>query len=59
MRLNLGLVVFLISSIPMVLFQISYILQGFSFFSFFFPQISWIMGDNDFSIRQAIGILID
>jgi hypothetical protein len=58
-RLNLGLVTFLISSTPMVLYQISYILQGFSFFLLLFPQASWIMGDNDFSMREAIGLIID
>lgn len=58
-RLNFGLGVFLISSIPMVLFQISYIFQNFSFFTFIFPQLSWISGDDDYSIRAAIGLLID
>jgi hypothetical protein len=58
-RLNTGLVIFLISSIPMVLFQISYVISTFSFFLLFFPQISWIIGNNDFSIREAIGFIID
>ena len=58
-RLNFGLGVFLISSIPMALFQIAYILQNFSIFTFIFPQISWISGGDDYSIRAAIGLLID
>lgn len=58
-RFNQGLVLFLLSSLPMIIFQISYILQGFSFFLLLFPQLSWIMGDNDFSIREAIGFIID
>lgn len=57
--LNAGFVCFLISSIPMYLFQLSYIMQSFSAFAFLFPQISWILGADDYSIRQAIGVLID
>jgi hypothetical protein len=58
-RLNFGLIAFLISSIPMVLFQISYIISCFSFFLLLFPQISWVIGDNDLTIRDAIGFIID
>lgn len=54
-----GFVLFLISSIPIFLFQISDIMYNISFFVLLFPQISWFLGDNDFSIRQAIGFLID
>lgn len=57
--LNVGLVCFLISAIPMFLFQLSYIMQSFSAFTFLFPQASWILGFDDYSIRQALGILID
>lgn len=57
--MNFGFVLFLISSIPMFLFQISDIMYNISFFVLLFPQISWFLGDNDFSIRQAIGFFID
>lgn len=57
--LKSGLVLFLISAIPMFLFQISYIFQNISFFSLLFPQVSWYLGDSDFSIRTGIGLLID
>jgi hypothetical protein len=57
--LNSGLVLFLISAIPMALFQISDIFYNISFFFLLFPQISWFLGDADLSIRAAIGILID
>ena len=57
--MKFGFVLFLISSIPIFLFQISDIMYNISFFVLLFPQISWFLGDNDFSIRQAIGFLID
>ena len=57
--LNVGFVCFLISAIPMFLFQLSYIMQSFSAFTFLFPQASWILGTDDYSIRKALGILID
>ncbi|WP_323027647.1 hypothetical protein [Gelidibacter japonicus] len=57
--IRIGLVLFLISAIPMFLFQISYIFQNISFFSLLFPQISWYLGDADYSIRTAIGLLTD
>jgi hypothetical protein len=56
--LNKGLSLFLISSIPMFLFQVSYILENFSLFSIFLPQVSWFLGEDDFSIRTAIGIFL-
>jgi len=58
-RLNIGQVSFLISAIPMFLFQLSYIIQNISFFVFMFPQASWLLGDEDYSIRGAIGLLIN
>jgi hypothetical protein len=58
-RLNIGLTLFLISSIPIFLFQISDILQNMSFFILILPQISWILGDGDYSIRAVIGLLFD
>jgi len=57
--LNIGFVAFLISSIPVALFHISYILSITSFFIFFFPEIAWLLGDGDYSIRGLIGLLID
>ncbi|RAR47239.1 hypothetical protein [Flavobacterium lacus] len=57
--INIGFIAFLISSIPMVLFQLSDILQNFSFFVFLLPQFSWLLGDGDYSIRGVIGLLID
>jgi hypothetical protein len=48
------LVLFLITSVPMVLFQISYLLQMLSFYFIIFPPISWFIGDLDFSIRDGI-----
>jgi hypothetical protein len=58
-RLNLGLVVFLISAIPIFLFQVSDLLFNISFFILLFPQVSWMLGDSDYSIRGVIGLLID
>jgi len=54
---NAGLGSFLISSIPVVLFQISYILNTFSVFIILMPFASWILGDIDFTIREAVGML--
>lgn len=48
------LVIFLISSIPMVLFQMSYLIQMLSFFTLVLPPLSWVLGDSDFSIREGI-----
>jgi uncharacterized membrane protein YhfC len=56
--LNKGLSLFLIFSIPMFLFQVSYLLENFSIFSVILPQISWFLGEDDFSIRTAIGIFL-
>jgi hypothetical protein len=56
--LNKGLSLFLIFSFPMFLFQVSYLLENFSLFSVFFPQVSWFLGEDDFSIRTAIGIFL-
>uniref|UniRef100_UPI00404A0CD8 hypothetical protein n=1 Tax=Flavobacterium sp. TaxID=239 RepID=UPI00404A0CD8 len=54
---NIGLVIFLISSLPMFLFQLSYLIQMLSFFALIFPQISWLLGSDDLSIRDALGSL--
>ncbi|MBX9889405.1 MAG: hypothetical protein K2Y30_15910 [Flavobacteriaceae bacterium] len=56
---NTGFVLFLISVIPMFLFQISDIMYNISFFILLFPQVSWFLGDGDYSIRGVIGLLID
>ena len=56
-RFDFGLICFLLSSTTMVLYQISFILQGFSFFLLMFPELSWLLGDNDFSLRKALDFL--
>ena len=56
--INKGLVLFLLLSLPMVLFQISYLIQMLSFFSIVLAPISWIIGDTDFSIREALSFFI-
>jgi len=56
--LNKGLSLFLIFSIPMFLFQVSYLFENFSLFSVFLPQVSWFLGEDDFSIRTAIRIFL-
>jgi len=56
--LNKGLSLFLIFSIPMFLFHVSFLLENFSLFSIFLPQVSWFLGEDDFSIRTAIGIFL-
>jgi hypothetical protein len=56
--LKKGLSLFLIFSIPMFLFNVSYLLENFSLFSVFLPQVSWFLGEDDFSIRTAIGIFL-
>lgn len=57
--LNICFGLFLISAIPLFLLQISDLMQNTSFFIFFFPQISWVLADDDISIRGIIGLLID
>jgi hypothetical protein len=53
--LNKGLYLFLVLSVPMVLFQISYLFQMLSLYTLFLAPISWIIGDTDFSIRDGLG----
>ena len=55
--LNRILVIFLIASIPMVLFQMSYLIQILSFFTLVLPPVSWLLGNADFSIKEGIGLL--
>jgi hypothetical protein len=46
--------IFLLSCIPYILFQISYILNTVSLFIFFIPPISWVLGENDISIKDFL-----
>ena len=55
--LNVGLVILLISSFPMFLFQLSYLIQMLSFFSIILAPVSWILGDADISIRDFFNFL--
>ena len=55
---KLGLKVFIVSTIPMVLFQLSYFLNIFSAFSVAFPFISWFIGSDDFTMKELIDIII-
>lgn len=57
-RLNTGLIIFLISAIPAFLFQVSDLLNSISCFLLALPQLSWILGDQDVSIRNAIGLFL-
>ena len=56
--LNGGLILFLLSSIPIFLFQVADIFFNISFFIFLLPPISWILGDGDYSIRAVLGLLL-
>ncbi|MEZ7509749.1 hypothetical protein QO190_12275 [Cloacibacterium sp. Arc13] len=55
--LNAGLVIFLLSSVPMFLFQLSYLIQMLSFFSIILAPVSWLLGDADISIRDFFNYL--
>jgi ABC-type uncharacterized transport system permease subunit len=46
--------VFILSSIPFLLFHISYALNSISAFSIVLPFSSWFIGDKDFSVRDFI-----
>jgi hypothetical protein len=46
--------VFILSSIPFLLFHISYALNSISVFSIVLPFSSWFIGDKDFSVRDFI-----
>lgn len=54
MLYQLSYLVFLVSTIPYILFQISYIFNTVSLFIVFMPIASWLLGDNDFSIRDFL-----
>jgi len=50
---------FFLSSIPNILFHISYITSMLSGFVISFPVISWFLGDYDPSIRELIGYIFN
>lgn len=52
--LKASFLVFLVSAIPYVLFNISYIINTISFFVFINPSASWLAGAGDFSIRDVL-----
>lgn len=54
--LNYVVAVFVISAIPVILFHLSYIISMLSGFTLGFPVFSWLLGDEDLSIRDLIGI---
>jgi len=57
--LNTGFAVFLISSAPFCLFHITYVLNNTSIFFLLFPPLSWFLGVDDFSMREAFGLFLD
>lgn len=54
MSYQLSFTVFLLSTVPYVLFQLSYALNTCSIFIFSMPLASWILGGDDFSIKDFI-----
>jgi len=56
--INISFAGFLISAIPFLLFHISYAIGSVSIFIIVFPFSSWLLGDIDLSIREAIGDII-
>lgn len=46
--------IFLISSIPYVLFNISYAMNTFSYFVIAMPLGSWVIGEDDLSLRDFL-----
>lgn len=56
--INFSFYAFFISSMPHLLFHISYAINSISAFIVILPIISWILGYSDFSIREAIGDII-
>lgn len=49
--------VFCLSTIPVVLFHLSYALNMLSAFTIVFPAASWFLGGNDFSIRDLLVVV--
>jgi hypothetical protein len=55
---NLVMISFFLMSIPLILFQISYVLNMLSVFTLFLAPLSWFMGDDDFAIREFLSVFI-
>ena len=55
---KLGLNIFIISSIPMILFQVSYFLNMVSSFFIIFPFFSWFLGNDDFALKELLNLLM-
>jgi hypothetical protein len=55
---NTSIYFFLASSIPYALFHISYALNTISAFVLCLPFLSWISGNDDFSIRDFIAFIL-
>lgn len=49
---------FFVSSLPVIIFHLSYILSIFSAFLIFLPGVSWVLGLDDLSIRDLLSILV-
>lgn len=49
------IIIFFISCIPVILFQLSYAISMMSTFTLLLPVVSWFLGDQDFSIREFLG----
>jgi hypothetical protein len=49
------MILFFLSCIPVILFQLSYVISMLSIFTLFLPFLSWFFGDTDFSIREFLG----
>lgn len=50
--------VFLISAIPHILFHLSYAFNTVSFFIITTPMVSWVLGNDDFSIRDFLAYFL-
>ncbi len=56
--IRIGLSVTLISSIPIFLFHLSYAISMLSAFALILAPLSWVLGSDDFSIRDMIGLFL-
>jgi len=56
--ISLGFWAFIISSIPLIIFHISYIINTISIFIISLPVLSWIIGNDDVTIREFLGLII-
>jgi len=50
--------IFFLSCIPVILFQLSYIITMQSVFTLVLPVFSWFLGEADFSIREFLGSFV-